>query len=80
MNNDKGESNTTIKSESLKKIESFRKQTLVDLYNQCTPEQQNLFNRMYVSIEKIPDKKIDWAIQQCERTVAKNKTRRDEKL
>jgi len=62
-----------IKSEALKKIEDLRKKTLVDLYNQCTPEQQNLFNRMYVSIDKIPDKKIDWAIQQCENTVAKNK-------
>ena len=68
------------KSEALKKIENFRKQTLVDLYNQCTPEQQSVFNRMYVSIMEIPDEKIDWAIEQCERTIAKNKTKEDEKL
>jgi hypothetical protein len=67
----------TMKSKALKKIDDFRRQTLDDLYNQCTPEQQNLFNRMYVSITAIPDGKIDWAIQQCERTIAKNKTKKE---
>jgi hypothetical protein len=69
-----------MKSEALKKIENFRRQTLASLYNQCTSEQQNVFNRMYVSIAAIPDRKIDWAIQQCERTIAENKKKRDEKL
>jgi hypothetical protein len=68
------------RSEALKRIEDFRRQTLIDLYNRCTPEQQNLFNRMYVSVTDIPDEKIDWAIQQCERTIAKNNEKRDEKL
>lgn len=64
------------KSDELKKIEDFRRQTLIDLYKQCTPEQQNVFNLMYMSITEIPDEKIDWAIQQCERTIAKNNRRK----
>lgn len=62
-------------SEALDKIKSYRKQTLVDLYNQCTVGQQGLFNRMYGSTDKIPDEKVDWAIQQCEKTIKKNKTK-----
>lgn len=52
--------------------EDFRRQTLVDLYNQLTLAQQNLFNRMYKSVEEIPDNKINWAIQQCAKTIDKN--------
>ena len=48
----------------------------MNLYNKCTPEQQSVFNRMYVSIAAIPDGKIDWAIQQCERTIAENKNKK----
>ena len=65
-----------MKSEALRKIENFRRQTLANLYNECTPEQQNVFNRMYVSIAAIPDRKIDWAIEQCERTIAENKNKK----
>lgn len=66
-------------SEALNNIDSFRKQTLVDLYNQCFPKQQELFRRMYfnspdevdiaVRVHDIPDDKINWAIQQCENTI-----------
>ncbi len=60
-------------SETLNKIKDYRKKLLIDLYNQLTLAQQDLFNRMYVGVEEIPDDKIDWAIQQCERTISKNK-------
>lgn len=60
-------------SEALNKIKDYRKKSLIDLYDQLTPAQQDLFNRMYVGVEEIPDDKIDWAIQQCERTISKNK-------
>ena len=60
-------------SEALNKIRDYRKKSLIDLYDQLTPVQQDLFNRMYVDVEEIPDDKIDWAIQQCERTISKNK-------
>ncbi len=63
-------------SDTLNRIKEYRKQALIDLYNQCTEEQQNLFNRMYVSVDKISEDKIDWAIQQCERTILKNESKR----
>jgi hypothetical protein len=65
-----------MKSEALKKIENFRRHILANLYNQCTSEQQDVFNRMYISIAAIPDRKIDWAIQQCERTIEENKKKK----
>lgn len=58
-------------SEALKKVEDFKKQVLLDLYNQCTEPQQNMFKRMHGSVETIEDDKIDIAIQQCERTITK---------
>lgn len=60
-------------SEALNNIENFKREILRDLYNQCTKAQQNLFNRMYKSIDEIKEENIDWAIQQCERTIANNK-------
>lgn len=60
-------------SEALTKIKQYRLQILKELYHQCTPSQQRLFDRMYGdSIDKMPDSKINWAIQQCENTVKKN--------
>lgn len=67
-------------SEEMQKIKDFRKQILVDLYNQCEQDQQHFFNRMYGSIDTIADEKIDWAIQQCEMTIEKNKIKKDKKL
>lgn len=49
-----------------------KRELLKKLYDQCTEPQQQLFCRMYKSIEDIPEDKIDWAIQQCERTIEKN--------
>jgi len=62
-------------SEALDDIKDYRKTVLTELLGQCTPKQQDLFNRMYGSLEAIPEEKIDWAIQQCERTVEKNNTK-----
>ena len=61
-----------MKSEALERIRWFRRQTLAGLYNLCTVEQQDVFNRMYGSLSKISEAKIDWAIQQCENTIKKN--------
>ena len=63
-------------SPALEEVRLFRRGILARLYHQCTPEQQALFNRMYGSLESISEEKIDWAIQQCERTVEKNKKKR----
>jgi 3-methyladenine DNA glycosylase AlkC len=62
-------------SNALQEIKDYRKKVLVDLYSQCTKPQQEIFKKMYNSIETIPDKNIDWAIQQCERTIIKNRKR-----
>lgn len=63
-------------SETLDRLKNEKKQALKDLLNKCTEPQVNLFNRMYGSIETIPEEKIDWAIQQCESTVKKNKEKK----
>lgn len=59
-------------SKTLEMIKEFRRGALKSLYDQCTYSQQQMFNRMYGSVEEIEDSKIDWAIQQCERTILSN--------
>lgn len=65
-------------SESLNKIDQFKRQTLSDLLDQCTEPQQNLFERMYGDVSTMETSKIDWAIQQCERTIEKNNSLKGE--
>ncbi len=60
-------------SKALIDIENLKKRTLIELLNQCTENQQAFFNRMYGSRDTISKEKIDWAIQQCERTIKENK-------
>ena len=64
-------------------LKTTAKQILKDLLSQCTEGQQTMFKRMYChkklelpindAVDKMADDKIDWAITQCERSVAKNK-------
>jgi hypothetical protein len=60
-------------SETLEKVQKFKHDELRSLLDQCTEPQKKLFNRMYESIDEIPPEKMDWAIQQCERTIEMNK-------
>ena len=53
---------------------------LTNLYYQLSEGQKALFNRMYGSIETIEDSKIEWAIQQCIRTIENNVEKRDKKI
>ena len=53
---------------------------LTNLYYQLTEGQKALFNKMYGSIETIEDSKIQWAIQQCVRTIENNVEKRDKKI
>jgi hypothetical protein len=53
---------------------------LTNLYYQLTDGQKAFFNRMYGSIETIKDNKVEWAIQQCERTIENNVEKRDIKI
>ena len=52
-------------------IESKRN-LIRDLLNQCTEGQRELFNRMYKSIEELPEEKMRWAYYQVKSTVEKN--------
>ena len=61
-----------MKSKALARVIEFKRQMMRDFLAQCTGAQVDLFNRMYGSVDKIPENKMDWAIQQCERTVEKN--------
>lgn len=53
---------------------------LTNLYHQLSEGQKALFNKMYGSIETIEDRKIEWAIQQCVRTIENNVEKRDKKI
>jgi len=61
-----------MKSEGLEKIRKFRRQVLVDLYNETTLDQQAFFNKLYGSTTAIKETQIDWAIQQCENSIKEN--------
>ncbi len=52
---------------------SYKRELLAGLLNQCTLVQRDMFYRMYPSVAEIPEHKIPWAIQQCERTIECNK-------
>jgi len=64
-----------------KELQRYARETLKEQLKQCTELQQNLFKRMYshdnqdLSIEQIVDNmeesKLDWAMQQVERTLSK---------
>ena len=76
-------------SEALKKIDEFRANLLRELLSRCTEPQIEIFNKMYGSIDHIiegrhpndkvqltrkeTNDKVEWAIQQCERTLNKVK-------
>ena len=62
-----------VMSQALDRIEAHKRKVLKDLYDQCTKEQRNFFDRMYVSLEIIKETQLNWAIQQCERTIDGNK-------
>lgn len=70
-------------SPTLQKVKEFKQSQLIELLNQCTPEQQLFFKRMYSHkdlekpieqvVKELPDEKYDWAVCQCETTVNKNR-------
>lgn len=64
-----------MESEALQRIDDFRRQTLQELLDRCEPEQRDLFRRMYgtTNAQEMHPSKIDWAIQQCENTLRKNR-------
>ncbi|GAG27182.1 unnamed protein product [marine sediment metagenome] len=62
-------------------IQEFARTQLKEMLAQCTEAQQLLFKRMYshndlsldicVVVDNMPEDKLDWAMQQCQRTLDK---------
>lgn len=63
-------------------LSNFARDTLKLGLQKCTPDQQLFFKRMYSHkdldkdinyvVDQIPDEKLDWAMQQIQRTLDKN--------
>lgn len=63
------------------KLQTYAREELKEGLNQCTEAQQLLFKRLYSHdnldlsidevVDKMPDDKLNWAMQQVERTLAK---------
>ncbi len=50
------------------------RRVLFELLSQTTQAQQDFFEKLYpMGINQIPYEKLNWAIQQCQRTIQKNK-------
>lgn len=56
-----------------KLVTKFKRDLLRELLAQCTEFQVGIFNKMYVSIDDIPDKNMRWAYAQVTRTVEENR-------
>ncbi len=54
------------------KSKEYKRELIHEILVQCTEEQKKFFNRMYGSIETIPEDKMKHAYSQCERTLLKN--------
>lgn len=55
-----------------KSSENFKREKLRKVLKRCTSKQQDIFNRMYGSIEIIEEKKMTWAYQQVMSSLTKN--------
>lgn len=64
-------------SEGLREIEEFKRSLLKKLLSQCNEKQVDFFNRLYGSVEEIPERMILNAIRQIERTIEKNLLKKD---
>ncbi len=50
----------------------FKRELVREVLNQCTEKQIQFFNRMYVSVDIIPESKMRHAYFQCVKTLEKN--------
>jgi len=55
-------------------LEELGRSKIKELLSQCTEAQIHLFNRMYVSTDKIPLEDMSRALQQIERTLEKKQS------
>jgi hypothetical protein len=65
--------NNEIIAEFDRLVLEFKKGLVLKQLNQCTLEQQELFNKMYKSLNSMPEAKMRWAYGQCGRSAEENK-------
>lgn len=65
------------KSENVKRLRKNERDVLKELLAECSQKQQNLFKKMYNSVDTIPKEKIEWAIVQCENTIRENQLKKN---
>lgn len=58
-----------------KQVADYKRNMLRELLDQCTEKQIDFFNRMYGSVDLIPEDKMKRAYEQCKDTLIKNKKR-----
>jgi len=71
-----------------KELQDFGRKRLKEGLAQCSEKQQALFKQMYAfknrhksieyCVDNMPEGKIDWAMQQVERTLSKELTNEDD--
>lgn len=54
-------------------VEAFKRKLLKERLYQCTERQIDFFNKIYPN--GVPEEKLENAIDLCDRTIRKNKTR-----
>ena len=59
-------------SEAMKSIDKYKRNLMKGMLRQCTDEQNEMFKKMYISVEEIKEKDIMNAFDQIERTIKKN--------
>ena len=60
-------------------VKEFYYQEIRNGLQQCTESQRQFFDRLYPNgIENIEDDRLDWALQQVKRTIAKNEKKQQE--
>jgi len=60
---------TSLKDKTTK----FKRRQLKKVLSKCTEEQIAFFNRLYGSIDIIPEEKMNRAYEQCVATIKKNR-------
>lgn len=53
-------------------MKKTKKHKIKDLLDRLQPGQVKVFYAMYTAVEAVPEKKLDWAIKQCEITLDNN--------
>lgn len=56
----------------IKECLEYKRNRIRSLLKKCKPEQREIFNRMYTSVDKIEEEKMNWAIKQIVQTLNKN--------